>query len=127
MDKGTILLAETIRKSQIDHPDWLLQRSIEEQIINDCRKYDDIIEFVECKSFDISVDENGNCIVTFLSPFDFQLSEENDASFFDSISKMKSVSFHLVFDRYEDEEGVDDNFPYMGFQFTYPRLFAINQ
>lgn len=127
MIKETILLAEAIRKAQADHPDWLLQRSVEEQIITDCSTYEEIVEFAECKSFEISVDNNGNCIVTFLSPFDFQLDKEHDAPFLDSISKMKSISFHLVVDRYEDEKGQDDNYHYMQFQFTYPALFNVSQ
>ena len=121
------MLIEAIKRAQDNHPDWLLQRSIVDQIINDFSTYDEIVENAECKSFDISVDDNGNCIVKFLSPFDFALSEEYDAPFFDSISKMKSMSFHLVVDRYEDEEGVDDNFHYMEFQFTYPAIFKVNQ
>lgn len=123
MNKGTILLAEAIRSAQANHPDWTIQRYIEEQIMEDCNTYDEIIECAECKSFNISVDEDGNCIVTFLNPFDFQLSEENDTSFLDSIGKMKSISFHLVVDRFEAEDGIDDNFHYMEFRFTYPALF----
>lgn len=119
MNKVSACLEEAIISSQSAHPNWLLNRDVYNQIKSDCETYADIIESAECKSLQILIDNNGDCVVGFVSPFAFGLSLNDDAHFFASIQKMKSIKFHLYYDRFEDEE----NYHFMKFQFTYPLLF----
>lgn len=118
MDEIVMILDKALVTAQSEHPHWILDYAVYDQIVNACTTFDNIIEQVEGGAPQIVIAKNGDCTLSIVCPMEFELSFKNDAPFFNAMKNMKSITIHHFTAPFEGKE----DYPFLECRFTYPAL-----